>query len=72
MSALQEAQAVAKQQGAVAWVLRAAMSLARLHAVHGQTKAALATLVPVLARFAEGLATADLVAARRLLADLQR
>jgi predicted ATPase/DNA-binding winged helix-turn-helix (wHTH) protein len=72
LSALQAAQAVAERQGALAWTLRTAISLAELHASQHRRADAQVALGPVLARFTEGFGTADLVAARRLMADLQR
>jgi predicted ATPase len=61
---------VARRQGALSWELRSATSLARLW--QGQRRVAQARdlLAPVYARFSEGLATADLTAARRLLDEL--
>jgi predicted ATPase/DNA-binding winged helix-turn-helix (wHTH) protein len=56
--ALQEA----RQQGALSWELRTAMSLARSQSGHA------ALLRSVVERFTEGYGTADLVAARQLLA----
>jgi predicted ATPase len=60
---------VAREQGALAWELRSAMSLARLW--HGQQRASQARklLTPVYRRFTEGLGTADLIAAKALLAS---
>jgi predicted ATPase/DNA-binding winged helix-turn-helix (wHTH) protein len=61
---------LAQRQGALAWELRAATSLARL--LHDRSRFADATalLRPVYDRFTEGLATADLKAANALLDDL--
>jgi predicted ATPase len=61
---------VARRQNAKSWELRAAMSLARLRRQQGRPQEAVALLAPVLAWFTEGLDTADLQAARTLLADL--
>jgi predicted ATPase len=47
--------------------LRAATSLARLWRENGKADEARAMLAPLYARFSEGLATADLVAAKALL-----
>ena len=60
---------VARGQGALAWELRAAMSLARLW--HGQQRVSPARklLAPVYRRFTEGFETADLIAAKALLAQ---
>jgi len=66
----QHAGEIAHEQGALAWELRAAMSLARLW--HGQNRRseALALLQPVYDRFTEGFDTADLKAAKALLDTL--
>jgi predicted ATPase/DNA-binding winged helix-turn-helix (wHTH) protein len=58
---------VARDQGALSWELRSAMSLARLW--HGQQRVTQARklLGPVYRRFTEGFETADLVAAKALL-----
>jgi non-specific serine/threonine protein kinase len=61
---------LARRQGALSWELRAATSLARLLADQGRSTDATAVLQPVYDRFTEGLATADLRAARELLDDL--
>ena len=63
-----EAIATAERQGAMSWVLRAAIELARLPGHHDEA-AARQTLAQVYARFQEGFATADLVAAKALLGD---
>ncbi len=62
---------VARRQNAKSWELRAAMSLARLRRQQGRPQEAVALLAPILAWFTEGLDTADLQAARTLLADLE-
>ncbi len=60
----------AQRQGALAWQLRTAMSLARMQSA--RTAAESRTLVgSVLGRFTEGYATADLVAAHRLMVELE-
>ena len=66
----QHAGEIAHEQGALAWELRAATSLARLW--HGQNRRseALALLQPVYDRFTEGFDTADLKAAKALLDTL--
>jgi predicted ATPase/DNA-binding winged helix-turn-helix (wHTH) protein len=66
-----EALDVARRQAALSWELRAAMSLARLW--HGQQRVnqARELLGPVYRRFTEGFETADLVAARTLLASVR-
>ena len=61
---------LARTQGALAWELRAATSLARLLVLQERRERARATLEPVYVRFTEGLATADLRAASGLLAEL--
>ena len=58
----------ARQQGALSWELRAATSLARLLHHQGRPADAIACLQPVYDRFTEGFGTADLIAAKRLLA----
>jgi predicted ATPase/DNA-binding winged helix-turn-helix (wHTH) protein len=58
---------LARGQGALGWELRTAMSLARAAQGEGARRDASAMLRSVVARFTEGLATADLVAARGLL-----
>jgi predicted ATPase/DNA-binding winged helix-turn-helix (wHTH) protein len=57
----------ARRQGALAWELRAATSLARLLSDQGRSADAAALLLPVYDRFTEGFATADLKAAKALL-----
>jgi predicted ATPase/DNA-binding winged helix-turn-helix (wHTH) protein len=61
---------MARQQGALSWELRSAMSAARLLQAQDRVSEARDLLAPVHARFTEGFGTADLVAARRLLDDL--
>ncbi len=60
----------ARQQNALAWELRAALSMARLWQSQGQKAQAADVLSSVYARFTEGLDTTDLVTARALLNDL--
>jgi predicted ATPase len=67
---LRRAMAVARRQGALAWSLRSATSLAGLYGRQGRGAAARATLGPVLARCHEGRATADLRAAQALMDTL--
>jgi predicted ATPase/DNA-binding winged helix-turn-helix (wHTH) protein len=62
--------AIARQQGALFWELRAAMGFARLRARQGQLGDAKKILAPVYERFTEGFGTPDLMAAERLLATL--
>jgi predicted ATPase len=67
---LQRALAIAGSQGARSLALRAAMSLARFFERRGRTAEAYALLSAQYEPFREGLATADLAAARQLLAAL--
>jgi tetratricopeptide (TPR) repeat protein len=59
-----------RRQGARAWELRTATDLAALLASEGRSKRGRAVLEPVFERFTEGFATADLRAAKRVLASL--
>ncbi|MBI6855486.1 helix-turn-helix transcriptional regulator [Pseudomonas cichorii] len=68
---LLKAMSVAQKQGALAWELRSATSLARLKLRQGYRQQAYALLEPVHARFTEGFATPDLIAARQLLDQLR-
>lgn len=67
---LQQAMAVADRQGALAWTLRGATSLAVLYQARDAAPKARAVLEPVLARCREGAATADLHAAHALMSSL--
>jgi len=58
---------LASRQGALAWELRAATSLARLLRDQGRSGDASETLQPVYRRFTEGFDTADLKSAKTLL-----
>lgn len=60
----------ASRQGALSWELRCAIGLARLWQAQGDGARARKLLEPVYGRFSEGFATADLVAAKTLLASL--
>jgi hypothetical protein len=62
----------ARQQGALSWELRAAVSLARLWYGQNRRAEALALLQPVYDRFTEGFDTTDLKAAKTLLDSLRR
>ena len=62
----------ARRQGAKSLELRATMSLTRLLARQGKTKAAHALLAEVYGWFTEGFDTADLSEAKVLLEDLGR
>ena len=64
----QQALAIARQQGAKALELRAAMSLSRLWLAQDQPEAAQGLLAEIYGWFTEGLETADLQAAQDLLA----
>jgi len=61
----------ARQQGALSWELRAATSLARLLRDQDRVGEARDLLAPIYQRFTEGFGTADLQAAKRLLAELE-
>jgi predicted ATPase/DNA-binding SARP family transcriptional activator len=63
----QQAIHVARQQAALFFELRAAMSLHRLWKKHGKGKKARAMLSEVYKRFSEGFETPDIVEARKLL-----
>ena len=65
-----EALAVGRQQGAQAWELRAATSLARFLGRRDRRDEARQTLGDVYGRFTEGLDTANLTDAKALLAEL--
>ena len=65
-ASLAESVALAEQQGALSWRLRAETSLARLRRKQGRARP-LDGLAKTYARFSEGFATADLLAARRVL-----
>jgi predicted ATPase/DNA-binding winged helix-turn-helix (wHTH) protein len=60
-----------RRQGARSWELRTAVDLAALWAARGQRERAHSVLRPIFEEFAEGLDTADLKAAERLLATLR-
>jgi predicted ATPase len=66
----ERALAIAVEQGAAAWQLRAATSLARLRWSHGRRLEAHAPLEAIYGRYTEGHATRDLRLARSLLDDL--
>ncbi|WP_119271181.1 ATP-binding protein [Taklimakanibacter deserti] len=61
----------AGRQGALAWELRTATSLARRWREEGRAEAARDLLAPIYARFHEGFGTADLIAAHNLLQALR-
>jgi len=62
--------AVARQQQAKSWELRAAMSMARLWRDHGKRNEARDLLAPVYGWFTEGFNTRDLKEAKALLEEL--
>jgi predicted ATPase len=62
--------AVARQQEAKSWELRAAMSMARLWRDQGKSQQARELLAPVYGWFTEGFDTLDLREAKALLAEL--
>jgi predicted ATPase/DNA-binding winged helix-turn-helix (wHTH) protein len=65
-----QAREMAREQGALFWELRVALSLARLLRGQGRSAEAMGILQPVYDRFTEGFATADLQAAKGLLRQL--
>ena len=67
----ERALAVARQQQAKSWELRAAMSLARLWRDQGKVQQARELLAPVYGWFTEGFDTRDLKEAKALLNELQ-
>jgi predicted ATPase len=69
-SSLQSALAVAREQGAKWWELRAAMSMARLWCDQGKRDEARELLAPVYGWFTEGFDTLDLKEAKAMLDDL--
>ena len=66
----EHALAVARQQKAKSWELRAAMSLARLWRDQGKVSEARELLAPVYGWFTEGFDTRDLKEAKALLEEL--
>jgi predicted ATPase len=65
-----QAAKMAREQGALFWELRVALSVARLRVSQGRQHEARAPLAAVYDRFTEGFATADMLAARTLLDEL--
>jgi predicted ATPase len=61
---------MARAQKALSWELRTVTSLARLWRDHGRRRDARRLLSDTYDRFDEGLATADLIAARMLVDEL--
>jgi predicted ATPase len=70
-SCFRQAVEMARRQGALAWELRAATSLARLYHEHNRPTRARKILAPVVRRFTEGFGTADVVNAKALLRSLR-
>ena len=68
----QQALAIARQQQARSWELRAALSLSRLWQQQGKWAEAHELLAPVYGWFTEGFDTADLQEAKALLEELAR
>jgi predicted ATPase len=68
---LLRAQQVAREQSALSWELRVAMSLARLWQRHGRSAEALHLLTATYRKFGEGFDTSDLVRARNMVTDLE-
>jgi predicted ATPase len=68
--AYRQSEELARSQGARSWLLRTAMSQARLLNRQGKTSAARHKLKEIYDTFTEGFDTADLVAARKLLENL--
>ncbi len=66
----ERALAVARQQQAKSWELRAAMSMARLWRDQGKPQQARELLAPIYGWFTEGFDTLDLKEARALLDEL--
>jgi predicted ATPase/DNA-binding winged helix-turn-helix (wHTH) protein len=69
---LNRAAQMAREQGALFWELRVALSAARLRVSQGRQHEARALLAAVYDRFTEGFGTADMKAARILLEALPR
>jgi predicted ATPase len=67
---LEEAAEMAREQGALTWELRIALSLARLRISQNRRDEAYRPLATAYANFTEGFDTTDLQAARALLDDL--
>jgi predicted ATPase/DNA-binding winged helix-turn-helix (wHTH) protein len=69
-SCLDQAAAMAREQGALFWELRIALSRCRLRMTQGRGGDGQQELVSLYDRFSEGFDTADLIAAKRLLEEL--
>ena len=70
-SYFQEALAIARQQDAKSWELRATLSLSELWHTQNRGKDAYNLLKPIYAWFSEGLDTNDLMRAKNLLKELE-
>ncbi|QUE92248.1 winged helix-turn-helix domain-containing protein [Pseudomonas sp. SCA2728.1_7] len=68
---LQQSLTIARAQGALAWELRSATSLAQLWQRQSRYREALDLLSPIYQRFTEGYATPDLRKVRLLIDDLR-
>jgi predicted ATPase len=62
---------IARDQGAIALVLRATAAVCRFWAGRGQRSRARNALAPIYAKFTEGLDSSDLIEAKALLDSLQ-
>jgi predicted ATPase len=69
-SCLDQGAAMAREQGALSWELRIALSRCRLRVTQGRGQEGRQEVVSLYDRFTEGFGTADLVAAKQLLDDL--
>jgi predicted ATPase len=69
-SCLDQGTAMAREQGALSWELRIALSRCRLRMTQGRGGDGRQELASLYARFSEGFDTADLIAAKRLLDEL--
>jgi predicted ATPase len=63
----ERAMALAGQQSALSFELRAGLELARLWIGRGEAQRAYDLISPLYSRFSEGLTTPDLISARRIL-----
>lgn len=61
---------IAREQGALSWELRTAVSLARLSLQAGKREHASLLIVPIVGRFTEGFSTPDLKQAMQLVSEL--
>jgi predicted ATPase/DNA-binding winged helix-turn-helix (wHTH) protein len=67
LECFKEAMTLARQQSALSFELRAGLALARLWIDRSQIRTARDLIGPIYNRFTEGLATPDLISARRIL-----